>query len=147
MKRIIPLALVIGAVCLAGCKNQQAAQLAVTGAAAGATAVIVRNNPQSVPDFQAGVLVLNNLAGSTNQLSTNNVTAIMDQVGATNADVQAVVDASLLTLQPFVNGATNSVEQTQLLDSGLQWAAAGIELGIPLGEALNAAKSVKTQSK
>jgi hypothetical protein len=43
-------------------------------------------------------------------------------------------------VQPFLNSATNVVQQQQFLSDTLEWTSTGIGLGIPLGEALAASK-------
>jgi len=140
---------IVATLALAGCKNmtpqqqaitQDAAQVGVTSAAMAATALVVRNNPQSVPDFQAGQVVLNQLAGSGMGLSTNNIQAILAQENVTNPAVATVISAAVLTVTPFLDSITNVVEQQQILHESFTWASTGIVFGIPLGQALASSK-------
>lgn len=123
-----------------GCAGSPAEQEGVTAVAAAATAAVVRNNPQSVPDFQSGQIVLNQLAGNPSELSTNNIDAILNQIGQTNAAAAAVAQSTLVFVTPLIESATNAVQQRQFLVNTLTWTSTGIGLGIPLGEALAASK-------
>ena len=123
-----------------GCAGSPAEQEGVIGVAAAATAAVVRNNPQSVPDFQAGQIVLNELAANPVALSTNNIDAILKQIGQTNAAAASVAASTILFITPLINNATNVIQQQQLLVNTLEWTSTGIGVGIPLGEALAASK-------
>ncbi|HEV2329228.1 MAG TPA: hypothetical protein VGY56_10610 [Verrucomicrobiae bacterium] len=130
---------------IAGCSSMSSQQqqvangivtLGVTDGAAAATALVLKKNPEYLPDFQLGASVLQTLASGTNAVNASDIAGTLESAGETNAVVDAVVIQAAQSAADILSSQTNAVIQQQEVDQVLSAAATGIRQGVALEQAL-----------
>ena len=108
------------------------AQIAVEDSATALTAQELQSHPSEKPDFLAAVVLLQELAGGTNQITAATVQAIAKSAGETNQVIVGLI-GNLTTQAPaLINAAgTDPTAQSAALKTILGWDATGINNGIP----------------